>query len=703
MTHINRKAALGFAAAVFAVSSVAETANAQAIKGQTYDEIVVTAQRSEENVQDVPIAVTAFSAENLEMQQIEAFSDLQFNTPNMTFTKGNFSGVNMTIRGVSSATVAASGDSGVSFHINEAPLPTRVFEIEYYDLQRVEVLRGPQGTLFGRNATGGVVNMVTAKPGPDFEADVELETAEYGHFKAKGMVNVPLSEKLALRVAGISLQRDGFTTNLFNGEDIDDRNIQSYRGTLSYELSEDTNAWIMYSSFEEDDKRARIGRQMCSPTSSIAFGCHPTEVSYGGGPGGASTLGGLYGAYNGLLPFDPTASSFTPISDPRAVIQPFTPVYKADEEMVMGGIEHEFVEEGLIVNLLAAHHETSVFSQQAYGNNNGMQKFIGGAIVPVSAYTPDSSGIFSGAVQGYYDYNFGYDTSSARSETDFYEARIRSSWEGQTNFLLGFNFTEAEAYTVYDVYANTLDSVGLMGLPSTSSAGLYPSHYRNETSPYNLETWAGFGEVYHDLRENLKATIGLRYTNTKKTVADNQTLFNAIALGGNGTVGTAPVGLCNLSEFQTSGTCLTPPIPAPGDSRIALGIPNSFEENEWTGRAGLDWFPEVEWSEQTMVYGFYSRGYRPGAFNPPVDPALFAGTPQTVDPEFVDSFEVGTKNVLHEGQLVANATAFYYDYQGLQISKIINRTSVNENIDAKIHGLEGEFVYTPNQWEGFQL
>ncbi len=707
MTYLNRSAALGFAAAVLATSGIAGTANAQAIKGQTYDEIVVTAQRSEENVQDVPIAVTAFSSENLEMQQIEAFSDLQFNTPNMTFTKGNFTGVNMTIRGVSSATVAASGDSGVSFHINEAPLPTRVFEIEYYDLQRVEVLRGPQGTLFGRNATGGVVNMVTARPTQEFEADIEIETGEYNHFKTKGMLNMPLTEKLALRVAGITLQRDGFTKNLYDGTDIDDRDIFSYRGTLSYDFDEDTSAWVMYSKFDENDKRARIGRQMCAPTSAPALGCDPNVIAYGGGPGGASTLGGLYGAHNGLLPYDPASSSFTMITDPRSVITPFTPIYRADEEMVMGGIEHEFLEEGLIVNLLAAHHETSVFSQQSYGNNNGVQKFAGGAIIPVSGFTTDASGIFSGAVQGYYDFNFGYDTSAAETETDFYEARINSVWEGPTNFLLGFNYTEAETSTIYDVYANTLDSVGLMGLPSTGGAGLYPSHYRNETNPYNLETWAGFGELYYDLAENLKITLGARYTVTEKSVADRVILFDAIALGGNGSVGTAPVGLCNLAEFQMIGAaCLgttTNPIPEPGDSRIALGIPSSFKEKEWTGRAGFDWFPEVEWSESTMVYGFYSRGYRPGAFNPPVNPALFPGTPQTVDPEYVDSFEIGMKNVMHDGQLVANLSGFYYDYQGLQISKIINRTSVNENIDAKIKGAEAEFVWTPNAWERFQL
>lgn len=696
MTYINRSAAMGLAAAVLASSGIASTANAQAIKGQTYDEIVVTAQRSEENVQDVPIAVTAFSSENLEMQQIETFSDLQFNTPNVTYTKGNFTGVNMTIRGVSSATVAASGDSGVSFHINEAPLPTRVFELEYYDLERVEVLRGPQGTLFGRNATGGVVNMVTAKPGPDFEADIELETGDFNHFKTKGMVNMPLSEKLALRVAGITVQRDGFTKNVFNGEDIDDRDIFSYRATLAYEVDENTNIWALFGRFEEEDKRARIGRQMCAPTSAPALGCDPNKVAYGGAPGGASTLGGLYAGHTGLASFGPSMGGGTPIdlSDPRSVSTPFTPIYKADEDIFMIGLEHEIQDE-FVVNLLYAKHEGSVFAQQAYNNVNGSAKYMPTGdfptgLVPISGYTPDASGIYSGAVQGYYDYNFGYDTSAAETDTSFYEARIRSINEGPTNFLLGANYTELEAHSFYDVYANSLDAASLAGLAFAGGARLYPPHFRNETKPYNLETWAIFGEVYHDLQENLKATVGLRYTNTEKSVQDRALLLDVAILDPMAGVGTRPAAL--------SG-----PVPQPGDLRTALGQPSSFEEGEWTGRIGLDWFPEVEWSEQTMVYGFYSRGYRPGAFNPAFDPMLFPGTPPTVDPEFVDSFEIGTKNVMHEGQLVANLTAFYYDYQGLQISKIINRTSINENIDAKIKGAEAEFVWNPSAWERFQL
>ena len=124
--------------------------------------IVVTAQRQAQSLQEVPIAVSAFTAETLEAQQIENASDLQLTLPNVSFTKSNFTGSSFTIRGIGDLCVGVSCDSATAIHTNGSPLfATRLFETEYFDLERVEVLRGPQGTLFGRNATSGVVNIIS--------------------------------------------------------------------------------------------------------------------------------------------------------------------------------------------------------------------------------------------------------------------------------------------------------------------------------------------------------------------------------------------------------------------------------------------------------------------------------------------------------------------------------------------------------------
>ena len=125
---LNKTISIAISAIIMPVFLVG-VAFSQALERQGIEEIIVTAQKAEENIQDVPIAVTAFNAESLELQQIETFSDLQFNAPNITFTKGNFSGSNFVIRGINSYTVAASGDGGVAFHINEVPVPTRISPI----------------------------------------------------------------------------------------------------------------------------------------------------------------------------------------------------------------------------------------------------------------------------------------------------------------------------------------------------------------------------------------------------------------------------------------------------------------------------------------------------------------------------------------------------------------------------------------------
>ncbi|ABC62744.1 TonB-dependent receptor [Erythrobacter litoralis HTCC2594] len=156
----------GICAGAIAVPAYAQDADTpDTDPGTSSPVIVVTAQRQAQSLQEVPIAVSAFSAETLEAQQIENASDLQLTLPNVSFTKSNFTASSFTIRGIGDLCVGVSCDSATAIHQNGSPLfGTRLFETEYFDLERIEVLRGPQGTLFGRNATSGVVNVVTAKP-----------------------------------------------------------------------------------------------------------------------------------------------------------------------------------------------------------------------------------------------------------------------------------------------------------------------------------------------------------------------------------------------------------------------------------------------------------------------------------------------------------------------------------------------------------
>ncbi len=156
-----------------------------------YDEIIVTAQRREEKMIDVPIAMTALSGNALDDRKIEGGPELLRAIPNVSFTKTNFSMYNFTIRGIGTQSISASSDPAVAVSFNSTPLVrNRLFEAEFFDLNRIEILRGPQGTLYGRNATAGVVNMLPALPEPEFGGAIKGETGNYKTRRLSGMLNM---------------------------------------------------------------------------------------------------------------------------------------------------------------------------------------------------------------------------------------------------------------------------------------------------------------------------------------------------------------------------------------------------------------------------------------------------------------------------------------------------------------------------------
>jgi len=273
----------GVSAIAMLMATPALAQDAQADEGVRADEIIVTAQRQSQSLQEVPIAVSAFSAESLERQQIKNASDLQLTLPNVTFSKGNFTGSSFTIRGIGDLCVGVTCDSATAVHMDGTPLlSTRLFETEYFDLERVEVLRGPQGTLFGRNATSGVINFVPVRPDlTATKASGEVDYGNYNQIKLKGTLNVPLSDKLGVRVAGFYLKRDGYTTNLFDGSKMDDRDMYAIRGSVRYEPTENTTIDLMGYYFRENDNRMRIQKQMCQRDPTGVLGCLPNAREYG--------------------------------------------------------------------------------------------------------------------------------------------------------------------------------------------------------------------------------------------------------------------------------------------------------------------------------------------------------------------------------------------------------------------------------------
>lgn len=200
--------------------------------------IIVTARRREETLQDVPMAVSAFSAETLDNRGIENISEIAQSAPSVTIEPSRATNSTLTafIRGVGQQDPLAGFEPGVALYIDDIYMarPQGAL-LDVYDVERVEVLRGPQGTLYGRNAVGGAIKYVTRKLGADPSADVKLSYGTYNQMDGVAKVSIPLSDQLRLGLAAASLNRDGFGKNLTTGLDNYNKKVLALRGSLEFQ------------------------------------------------------------------------------------------------------------------------------------------------------------------------------------------------------------------------------------------------------------------------------------------------------------------------------------------------------------------------------------------------------------------------------------------------------------------------------------
>ncbi len=750
-TKLARRRALVSAVSIYGL--MASGASAQTVETSSgVEDIIVTAQRQAQSLQDVPIAVSAFTAEALAEKQINNASQLQLTLPNITFSKGNFTSSSFTIRGIGDLCVGGTCDAATGVATNDMPLfSTRLFETEYFDLERVEVLRGPQGTLFGRNATSGVVNFVTAKPDArGFKASGEAGYGNYNEIRLQGMVNVPLTDTLAVRVAGFYLKRDGYTENLYDGDDHDDRDMYAVRGSLRWEPTDNTTIDLMGYYFREDDKRMRIQKQLCQRDPTGVLGCLPGqrgfEVSngYAHFPGLLSSreflttqLGAALGSLGLGSIYSPGTDFYAGSVNPADVRQTntaYTPSYFTDELQAMARIEHDF---GPIrAKLSGMYQANSVESRQDYGmavaNPAGflaglstLQAFASGAFGPglgqfarvrdalipsgpgggvycTSQPNESGTGTFGGericASTPLY-----FDRSRQDTNTWTGELIFTSQLDGRFNFLVGGIYNKLKTNNA-DYYVNSFGGDYINGVlgagislgaqaanPAFPFSFLATPFFRSNQQDFTLDSWGLFGEGYFDVTDTVKLTVGLRYNNDKKSVAARTTLASFLV----------PYGTSNAFDSPFAGgfdadpatTCLGagPLVPGAIGSRPGCEAfsERSVSFKEWTGRVVLDW----KLTEDNLLYASYSRGYKSGGINPPLSPVF--QVEDSFKPEFVDAFEIGSKNRFLDGTLQLNLTGFYYKYKGLQLSRIVNRTSVNDNVDANIWGIEAEGIVRP--------
>jgi outer membrane receptor protein involved in Fe transport len=610
-------------AAVAAVSTIALMAGAPAAADSTnqIEELVVTAQKREQNLQDVPIAVSAFSEAALDRVQIEDATDIQLSIPNAVLTGND----RFTLRGVGNNALAGV-DPGVPTFFNGAAVGYPP-QNEYFDVARIEVLRGPQGTLYGRNTTGGAINIISRKPGSEFGGEVSLQAGNYENIRVGGAVDLPLGQVAAIRLAGYSLDRSGYTRNEATGNDVDGRNQWGVRGSLVLDLGDRTDATLVLSRFEEDSSRAREGKRLCK--AHPVLGCDPRVLGFDSPDANTTILQTLSRIFT---PFPAGGNIYAGAPNPtdlRRIAADTDPTYTAEQTAASLEFNHDFGQ--LTLSAVLGYSEFSTEQNTDWDNADLPFRFT----QPITYFKDRETQVTTNRL-------LTTDSFTSRGDTKTGELRLASQFEGPLNFLVGYFGAQGTSSGGFETWHPAIESYQkALGRPAETWR--VSSLTRNGKN----QTWALFGEGYYEVTPDIRLTVGLRYTEEERSGESR-----SIVLSG-------------LNPWAYA----------------------KFQGQKTTYKVAADWSPDLSFTDKTLVYGSVSTGYKGGGQNA-------NATAPTFGPETVTAYEVGTKNLLADGALQANLTAFFYDYTGLQLGQRINGGVVTRNADADIYGIEGEFIYS---------
>ena len=675
-------------------------AQSQESSASLIEEIIVTSQRTEESLQDVPIAVTALTGDMLEDMQIESGSDLQLVTPSLSFQGADARGGAFNIRGITNLAVSATAESGVEIHVNDLPVgSTTMQDGEFLDLERIEVLRGPQGTLYGKNSVGGAINLITARP--VFGESLGKASVDMGDFdllKTKLMLNIPLGDSMAMRIATSSVERDGNIKNIYSKAPtpyINNRDSNSFRLSLAWQVNDSTDILLVHENYDEDSTRHYVNNRYCKRDPSVAVGCTPGAPLVHELTHPMATFVENLAILTGIL-------DYTPVTDMSGAPKGFwqsnnrgNPRYKVDQDITQLIINHS-INDSWDMTLSHSRKDrfydrTGVYESEEYDRLRFKDNpYFPGGNVPMTGYGPNCNledgtlGSYGGCITDTMNYPDGFDRQfNPDGENEVTEIRFQSNLDGNWNYLLGAIHTEASGKSVYDIAANGLDALALFppgvltgGLPQ-GFVQLYAPLYRTSSISASRSS-AIFGEIYYQHNDRLKYTLGLRRTEDYKEQYGRSPFLSVVGFGSQGNGFTALPGQS---------------IPAFGQSWYASGTPGD-PETEYannTGRFVVDYVL----NDNTLVYGSISKGFKGGGFNPALDPAKYPDTPQVFPSTELTSFEVGFKADFPAQGMRWNAAAYLYDAEDYQVTKIQNKTRVNEGIDVDMMGFESEFIWVP--------
>ena len=659
------------------------------------EEVVVTATKRETNLMDTPIAITAFDQAVLNRQGITNVKDIASLVPNMDIAlDSSQSAPVISMRGVRSTNITELGDPSVGLHLDGiySPRPQGAMAL-MFDVERVEAMRGPQGTLFGRNSTVGNINIISKRPQfAEFDASLGLELGRWNHRQIKGMVNVPVTGTFALRGSFIRETRDSYLNGFYDPNQWDERRLPDYA----------QNAPVYDGPVEDRSLRQR-DRWGGGDVQELVK-ADPSDF-YNNSDQYAFRVSGLWEPTNDLS----WMLTYEKFQDSGAGGADTLDCDMADKRILKDGDGNYLDAEG---NISPTPVRGLLGCESVYGP--GADEYT------VNVNTPGMIDLSIDSVRSNFRWDFsdslalvynagwaqqkrsqdsdmdrgitGWDMAIFFRDTDYqsqsHEVQIQSTGAGPLQWIAGLFYFEE----------NNLMAGGWLNNANDASFWLQPDR--------TLKSEAVFGQGTYDLTDKLSLTLGLRYTeDTKQDVGGHNKACNADTI--NPQTGEACFPAWDRVAFSEL------PVNYFDDPSIYVNVTNNETKGSWdyvNYRIGLDY----DVSDDLMIFGYVANGNKSGGIGDVV--VQYQQDPETAeyaldengdrivvkrhenvyDPEEVITYELGAKGTLLDGNLNLMGTFFYSDYKDMQMAsaRTLFPIYIEERDDAGV--LTGEITSTGN-------
>lgn len=606
-------------------------------------DIVVTARKRSENVQSIPIAIDALGGNALLQRRIADSTDLVRQFPNLSLKQSSAVNAGISIRGVGTQNFHLTAQQAVGQYLDEVSLVTPFTStLGLFDLERVEVLRGPQNTLFGRNTTGGAINYVSRRPDPGagFNGYARINAGRFDRLDVEGAIGLPLGETLAIRLAGQVQTRDGPFRDVVTGEKIGSTRKYSGRFGIGWEPDSDTN--LLLSGHVGYNRGSRLPRKAVGRFLPNAITPCPENLL---GVEQFRHVNNCVSTGKGGLTFNPSLGVWRDAYDAGS--------NRANVDFEGGSLRlsHDFG--GFTLTSISSFDRTKI------------------------NYAEEGGGLPYAQFQVFQDGT--YDVYS-------HETRVASNAPGPLKWIVGGYWSYEDDDLATTVRNNFAGPPTLAVVPMVSI-------------DQKAEIYSFYGQADYALTSRLNLGVGVRWTkDSKKGLRDVITVLDSTT----GLPGAPrlPADFYFDREFLTGlAAGFTRPC---GPGVVACRGPlTPLKQNvsKVAGKLSLDY----KIAEDVMVYGSYSRGFKSGSFDIRAQ-GVFNGTGNTpVRPETLDAYEIGFKSRLFDRKLQLNIAAFRYDWADLQAFgtiPVLGPAYINVP-KARLTGVEADMKFAPGR--GFQL